>query len=112
MPFGKFRGVYISEVPRDYLLWLREQDFIKQWLRDEIEAELRRRSEGQVNNPVLDIKIEAERLPLAREVFEAGYRSLSKRFHPDAGGAAEDMLALNTFMGDVRSQFAALDVSR
>lgn len=32
MPFGKYQGVKLTEVPRPYLRWLRRQEWLGTWL--------------------------------------------------------------------------------
>jgi hypothetical protein len=32
MPFGKYQGVELTQVPRPYLRWLRRQDWVGAWL--------------------------------------------------------------------------------
>jgi uncharacterized protein (DUF3820 family) len=40
MPFGKHAGVELTEVPRQYLRWLRGQHWLGGWLAKEIDAVL------------------------------------------------------------------------
>lgn len=40
MPFGKHEGEEVDELPRSYLEWLSEQDFLEEDLREEVEAAL------------------------------------------------------------------------
>lgn len=44
MPFGKFKGVAICELPDWYLDWCLDQDFIKEPLRTKIEEESKTRN--------------------------------------------------------------------
>ena len=44
MPFGKFKGSAITDLPDWYVDWCLNQDFIKGKLRDEIEKEHKARS--------------------------------------------------------------------
>jgi hypothetical protein len=44
MPFGKHKGLEMSEVPEDYLRWLWRNVRLTGHLRDEIREELTRRS--------------------------------------------------------------------
>jgi len=44
MPFGKFKGVAICELPDWYLDWCLDQDFIKEPLRTKIEQESKTRN--------------------------------------------------------------------
>ena len=42
MPFGKYKGVKMADIPDSYLLWLYENDkcygTIKQYIKDNLEA--------------------------------------------------------------------------
>jgi uncharacterized protein (DUF3820 family) len=40
MPFGKHAGVELTEVPRQYLRWLRRQEWLGGWLAKEIDSVL------------------------------------------------------------------------
>jgi hypothetical protein len=40
MPFGKHAGLELTEVPRQYLRWLRRQPWLGAWLVKEIDAVL------------------------------------------------------------------------
>ena len=31
MPFGKYKGERLGDVPADYLIWFAEQDWCEQW---------------------------------------------------------------------------------
>jgi uncharacterized protein (DUF3820 family) len=56
MPFGKYKGMDILDVPLTYLQWLEEQSFVREPLRKEIQFELERRTgdrpgQGKVVKP-------------------------------------------------------------
>lgn len=42
MPFGKYKGIKMANVPSDYLLWCNEQDWckgdLKQYIRENFDA--------------------------------------------------------------------------
>lgn len=40
MPFGKYMGLDLLDIPRSYLLWLRTQKWVGAWLIGEIDAVL------------------------------------------------------------------------
>jgi hypothetical protein len=40
MPFGKYAGLELTDVPRQYLHWLRRQPWLGVWLAREIDDEL------------------------------------------------------------------------
>ena len=37
MPFGKYKGRYISEIPDNYIAWLLYDNIVEGWLRTQIE---------------------------------------------------------------------------
>src|SRR5687768_15107344 len=82
MPFGKYRGRALRELPDSYVTWLRGLD-LREPLRTALLQEVERR---RGNGP--DPK-------LAEDLVERGRRSLAKSLHPDiAGGSHDQMLAL------------------
>lgn len=60
---------------------------------EEEKAEVRR--ETQVRQATIALKIRAEHREVALEVIKAGYREMSKKYHPDSGGTKEDMQVVN-----------------
>jgi hypothetical protein len=40
MPFGKYVGLELTEIPKQYLLWLRSQEWVGGWLVKEVDAVL------------------------------------------------------------------------
>jgi len=49
MPFGKYKGELLCEVPTDYLTWVLDLSDLRDWLRKAIHAELDRR-ETELND--------------------------------------------------------------
>ena len=78
--FGKYSGQSIEDVPQDYLDWLLKTD---QEQISMIEAELTRRK-----------SLEEASMPLVERLIHAGYRVLSMKAHPDAGGTHAEFIAL------------------
>jgi len=70
MPFGKFRGVEIADLPDEYVAWLHGLDDLREPLRSAIDAER-----------------EARHAP-------AVFRALALRHHPDHGGESAAMRAV------------------
>lgn len=46
MPFGKYKGRYLSEVPEHYLLWFRQQGFPPGKLGEQLELVLELKING------------------------------------------------------------------
>jgi hypothetical protein len=109
MPFGRYKGQPLSEIPESYLLWVwHEAEASKPWLKAAVMAELERRERtgrgaddwgghagrteghgtgrGPVHPPLAEL----------RGVLTRWYREMAMRFHPDRtldGGEA--MKAIN-----------------
>jgi len=92
MPFGKYRGEEIQDLPDNYLYWLMTID-LHGGLKVAVERELDRREnpDGFVYNPELSDELH----PFVESIIESGYRSLAMNHHPDCGGNTEDMQLLN-----------------
>lgn len=90
MPFGKFSGLDLADIPGDYLSWLMKID-LREPLRSEARSEYWRR-----------ISWQEERQRTAVSTLDAGrvkqiYRELAFKWHPDQGGTKEAMQAVNEF---------------
>lgn len=91
MPFGKFRGWTLDQIPDEYLGWVVANIDLREPLRSSVLKELHRR----------EPPAELSRRPcpdpqLAEELIGAGRRVLAKQTHPDAGGTHEAFLRLET----------------
>lgn len=75
MPFGKYRGRPVDELPDDYVEWLLEQE----WLKPSLRVAILERNEKH---------------PLDR-VLAKWQSTMALKFHPDRGGSHEAMLAVN-----------------
>jgi hypothetical protein len=110
MKFGKYKGIELEDLPNTYLAWLVAID-----LREPLRSAVDREYEFRYARPFapassgLAIRLPFEQLPLARRVFDLGYRTLARRLHPDHGGNPAQMLALNALAKNLREQFTALE---
>jgi hypothetical protein len=108
MPWGKYRGRLLSEVPSGYLAWcLEECENVKPSLREAIRSELADRlglgyGGEAVRPPAPDFGPGVEQL----------YRQLVMRWHPDRGGSTEAMQAVNDFYDGLRALAGASDVMK
>jgi hypothetical protein len=113
MPFGKYAGWEFEEIPADYLTWLLTIE-LRDWLRKAVTDECQRRAEERERRtyppPAAGpaIRVPLEEVPLIRRVFDAGFRALARKLHPDAGGDLREMQALNSLADSVRAQLAAI----
>jgi hypothetical protein len=95
MPYGKHRGWLLTDVPSGYLWWaLEEWDWSGQpWLCRAVVAELRGRlAEWDHGGPAAAARAGAA---LPAGLLRDWFRGLALRYHPDRGGSAEAMVALN-----------------
>lgn len=81
LTFGKYKGWDLTEVPDDYVEYMVQQKRrdLQLW-----EDEQRRR----------ELLREAD-LPWVEKLIKAGHHTLAQKYHPDRGGSAEDMQAIN-----------------
>lgn len=87
MPFGKFKGVPVSELPADYLGWLLSLgDLLREPLRSAVEGERERRTSQKPEPEGISELFEQEVRSMKQGIIDAGFRALAKRFHPDTGG--------------------------
>ncbi len=87
MPFGKYRGELLEDLPTDYLEWLGSLQ-LREPLRSHVEAEHARRYAESTT-------VAFPHVGLANQIITAGYRALALRLHPDAGGDHDSMVALS-----------------
>jgi hypothetical protein len=104
MPFGKYRGLPLRDLPDDYIDWLHSLDDLHGRLRREVDAEWQyRQLQGESRRPVEHAPdLDAEDRALLAELIRAGYRSVAKKYHPDLGGNPETMVRLNALMERLR----------
>jgi hypothetical protein len=99
MPFGKFKGALLRELPDDYLCWLRSECDLREPLRMRVEREYQRRIRPHERHRRSASPAPAALPPTMREtaieIVRAGFRALAQRRHPDHGGRHEQMLELS-----------------
>jgi hypothetical protein len=115
MPFGKHKGRPISALPTGYLCWLTTLEDLKWYLREAVEAELRRRPDAVEQDDDDDDdrhhrhhrpEPKAPALPAWEPVVRQWHREMSLLFHPDKGGTCEAMQAVNAGADKLRKLFA------
>lgn len=87
MPFGKYKGDNLCELPEDYIEWLMGWDGLREPLRSALKRELLFREPPPAS--MLD-------------VINAGYKALAMKYHPDVGGSNEQMKLLNSSVESLR----------
>ena len=104
MPFGKYRGWLLSDLPDGYLQWLRTLSDLREPLRSDCDREWRRRYATYDEPPPPKheepgaLRVAAEDSTMFRELVETGFRQVALRLHPDHGGRMEDMRQLLALM--------------
>jgi Putative quorum-sensing-regulated virulence factor len=93
MPFGKYRGRELGELPDDYVEWLSRLDNLREPLKSAIKTEWSTRIGAW---PGTLVRLPPAAVPIADELVTAGYRALTRRHHPDAGGDHGTMVLINT----------------
>jgi hypothetical protein len=98
MPFGRYRGWGVAELPDDYLSWLLTLPDLREPLAAAIRREAERRGVTEFHAP------DPEPVPVAvaEEVIGAGVRSLARKYHPDVGGSHAQMVAVNEAAASLR----------
>jgi hypothetical protein len=123
MPFGQYKGWEIEKRPNSYLRWLLRTVLLSRWLHDAVSEEYRRRADqydsrdhhqDRTPPPAAGpgIRLRPDEVPLAQRVFDAGYRSVARRIHPDVGGDVNEMARLNALADSVRNQIDALEAAK
>jgi hypothetical protein len=112
MPFGKFKGRRLADLPAEYLDWLYSLETLYAPTARAVEAEWLRRHAGRsTNNGAWQASrhgpIPAAAQAAATQVVQEGYRALTRKWHPDVGGDAERMRALNVAVDWLRARIGA-----
>lgn len=100
MPFGKFKGVLIADLPGDYLQWLLSLgDGLREPLRSAVWAEWRKWQSPMDTMKALPV----EAVDMGAKIIQIGYRRLAQECHPDHGGDGQTMTVLNLAMEALRA---------
>lgn len=89
MPFGKYKGVMIKDLPVNYITHCLSEfdlpDDLRMSMFDTLVSVLRFDDYVKSSNDYLDMKI------------TLAYKNVSKVYHPDKGGSTQAMQAINEF---------------
>jgi hypothetical protein len=96
MPFGKFKGHAVEDLPDAYIVWLVGLD-LREPLRGAVIDEIARRGLGRWRH---EDRVHAlggpppELREPVRAIVRAGFRTLTREKHPDTGGTNAAMRAV------------------
>jgi hypothetical protein len=90
MPFGRYRGRPLRDLPDSYLDWLLSLADLREPLRARVEAEAARRAGAARGTAALRGPLGA----VADRIVARGYRALAAEAHPDHGGDHAAMVQL------------------
>jgi hypothetical protein len=94
LPFGRYRGRPLTELPSDYVEWALALDHLREPLKSRLRAEVQR--------PGRAMKVgTADRARVAKALIMAGIHALAQHHHPDVGGE-HDMTVRITVAADWR----------
>jgi hypothetical protein len=107
MPFGRYRGCELHELPEDYLHWLLGLEDLRASLRAAVEREIERREDAR-HARTMPRERPCPAPDLAEQIIGAGFRAVSRRVHPDVGGTHEQMIAASAAADWLRSAVRGL----
>ena len=91
MPFGKYKGEDVEDLPESYLRWLTSIDLY---------GSLREAVYEALGKPDPQKQLPAQ--------IQLVYKQIAKRWHPDTGGSDEAMTAVNEFYEELQKQTKVL----
>jgi len=97
MPFGKYAGIPLHELPSEYFEWLCGLNTLRSPLREAVLAEKERRERAKTLDP-----------QIAMDIVNTGFRTLAKQCHPDLGGQHVAMQKLNAAHDWLKNQVGVM----
>jgi hypothetical protein len=91
MPFGKYEGQFMEEIPSSYLEWVLTFAY-SEWLKDGIEEELGQREKEP---DIRDTPSQDNMREHALKIISSGRKAQMHKHHPDAGGTDEAAQGVN-----------------
>ena len=108
MPFGKWKGHTLNDIPEEYLIWVLDNvETLSPFLRDEIERHLRGEDDEYARGYSEGFRAgragreSMPRLDHVKQAVQRWHRETSLRFHPDRGGDARIMRVVNELRDSV-----------
>jgi hypothetical protein len=107
MPFDRFKGQFLAELPNEYLDWLITIE-LRRPLRGAVLDEYHRRCGECLQARGLRLALPATDAGLLTELVEASRRGLTRKYHPDTGGDPLVMTRINTLADGLLDQIAGV----
>jgi hypothetical protein len=101
MPWGKYRGRYLGDIPLSYLAFVVDADYTAPWLRSACWDEIRRRSPFAGYEPRARCNDSSSSRWPSHFDFKGWYRRMAVACHPDHGGSMVAMKLLNELRDEV-----------
>jgi hypothetical protein len=99
MPFGKYKGRELGDVPESYLLWLLDEaENLSGTLRREITRVLGLEDpddDDEDDDPTPPPPATPPGAPTIEAIVKAWYRRMAYKYHPDRGGSTDAMQTIN-----------------
>jgi hypothetical protein len=95
MPFGKYHGADLEDIPDSYLEWLFNLEDLREPLRSAVILERAARRRDYYDEP-------SANMPDVQDRVRSAYRELSLKYHPDHGGNHIAQCAINEFYERLR----------
>ena len=100
MPFGKYQGQSVYDIPIDYIYWLKNNASLFGELEDIVDERIEKAEQEQYE----EAQRENSQLVTAFEMglLKTIYRRIAMKWHPDQGGSTQAMPAVNEFYDELR----------
>lgn len=113
LPWGKFRGVPLDQVPRQYLFWCHDNaERLSPHLKAAIAEELGFGQEAPPYRPPPPPPPPSAPAELVRAAVARWLREATLRWHPDKGGDVRVMAALNDLRERLEGTLRTLEYSQ
>jgi hypothetical protein len=105
MPFGRYKGQSLEDIPSSYLAWALRTCDLDPWLEQEIKDELESRRPRRPPPPPPPRQPPGSPPPpppVLAGIIDQWYRRLALRYHPDRGGSTLAMQVVNEAVNELR----------